>query len=70
MKNYHEIDRLVATKVMGCEEAVSIWFSDYDKSKKYYYISDTPDKEISIIEYIDGEWIQYLFQPSKNIQDA
>jgi hypothetical protein len=65
-----EIDRLVAEKVMGCEEAPSIWFADYDKSKKYYCISDTPNKEISIIEYVDRGWVQYLFHSSENIADA
>lgn len=68
--NLREIDRLIATKVMGCEEAPSIWFTDYDKSKKYYCISDTSDKEISIIEYVDRGWVQYLFHPSENITDA
>lgn len=65
-----EIDRLVAEKVMGCEEATSIWFDDYDKTKKYYCISDTPDKEISIIEYVNKGWVQYLFHPSEIIADA
>ncbi|MED4299778.1 hypothetical protein P9204_04605 [Geobacillus stearothermophilus] len=68
--NLREIDRLVAEKVMGCEEAPSIWFDDYDKSKKYYCINDTPDKEISIIEYVDRGWAQYLFHPSEIMEDA
>jgi hypothetical protein len=68
--NLREIDRLIAEKVMGCEEAPSIWFNDYDKSKKYYCISDTLDKEINIIEYVDRGWVQYLFYPSENIADA
>lgn len=69
MKDYCEIDRLIVTEVMGYEEAPSAEFSDFDKSKKYYCIDDT-NKEIRIIEYVDGEWIQYLFQPSINMQDA
>jgi hypothetical protein len=68
--NLREIDRLVAEKVIGCEEAPSIWFDEYDKTKKYYCISVTSDKEISIIEYGDRGWVQYLFHPSENIADA
>lgn len=70
MKDYHEIDRLIVTEVMRCEEMPSVDFSNLDTSKKYYCINNTPDEEMSILEYIDGEWIQYLFQPSENMQDA
>lgn len=71
MEPGRELDALVAKHVKGCENAPSIFYSDLDITKSYYCIVGSPaSEEVNVIEYIDGEWIQYSFNPSTDISAA
>lgn len=65
--NPNKIERLLLEKVLGYEEAKSIWYDDFDKSK-IYYKRDYYD--LYVIEYHRDEWMQYLFNPLNNFEDA